>query len=150
MKTIRELLDNKPSRAIEMMLKGLLDENRPFEIDMGTFGRDEGNVCFGCAATCASFEIYREADLEFNVDTYARYKGSFNREVLKFEEAIDMFRWGQATPLFQFFELEPYSGEIRKLKREIEELNLNMATINWRDQIPKVEEAIALLKEAGI
>lgn len=151
----------KPSRAIKYMLDGLLKQSkrRNFKIEMATFGSTglpSNNICYGCAATCTVQEIAgknltarmflnsHDAD-DWSVITAKHL--SFDIEQLEFfEYAINSFRTGSPGSILNFFSDAPNYEVWNKLYQ----LEINMQNNNWRDQIPKVIEAIKILESYNL
>lgn len=144
-RTFRQIL-KKPSAALEAMCDGLLRFSRlkGFVVDMSTFGRSEGSVCFGCAATCAAQQA---SGCRFNTEdiwhfwTQSKTAGVDEYDMDDFEMAINSAREGSLGRLFDYFGVEapsyrPWRG-------------FSMNNNNWRSQIPAVRKLIRELKAAG-
>lgn len=91
MKPEEFVIDFKPSKAIEYMVKGLWAKH--VHIDMGVFGfYDEmEEKCFGCAATCAIIE----AGIEYNPKSIKLIRNHGSEDLIRFEGAIDSLRMGK-------------------------------------------------------
>lgn len=157
----------KPSRAIQYMLDGLLKQSkrRNFKIEMMTFGSvdriNQNKVCFGCAATCAVQEIsgknltpamFRNCYYKDDWVTATSENLNFHRLQLRdFEFAINSFRIGQPEDILKFFDPE-INGKViyNEMWRSIYALNIDLQNDTWRDQIPKIKEAIKILKSYNL
>lgn len=197
MPTIAELLEHKPSRAISAMIEGLraAPQRVDFAVDMDTYGHvggDEwpldyeamrpdqllvvkkGQMCFGCAATCAVFALSGElhnsgfpaAVLGDPDDRASLLSDRFHTDVEEtdlheFENALDNFRRGYPVPLFAYFGVTAPAGF---LSTRAECLSANylswyalhgttgwrLETDDWEEQLPLVEEYAERLEAAGL
>ena len=146
MKTFRELIDRKPSNALQAMINGLREtEARPdFVVSMGTFGTEREGLCFGCAATCAIQKIsgHNFAPNEiFGSQRKARALNMLEEDVSRFEEAMNEARMGDLSPLFAYCDVSPNRRIVS---------DWHMSDCDWRGCIPLVEQAIAELREMGL
>jgi hypothetical protein len=150
MKYITELIESKPSKALQAMIDGLRNQSKrnDFRIVMTTFGEsnDKSNLCFGCAATCAVQELaktnftqstigsvfLRANKLQFDID-----------EFTCFEFSMDKARIGDVYDLFTFCN-----------KQEQFDTNYYdrffLTSYTWEEQVPKVEKLIKELEEKGL
>lgn len=140
-----------PSEAVQLMIDGLREQSkRPdFKIKMNTYGCFNGDICFGCAATCA---LQKMTGINFTWDniltTPARSEAVSipQIEVNDFEVAIDWLRLGQVYY---------FAGEICKLL-ELDgdfpdpEDDWSLTDENWESELPKVEAYVKLLQSHGL
>jgi len=146
-KTFREII-GKPSAAAQAMVDGLRRHSqRPdFRISMTTFGFSCGEVCFGCAATCATQEA-----AQVNYDTISiNYTGAravvcgvSESDLWKFEGAINSFRTGFTFSLLAYFGLS-------HMYREGFNERFKLQSSDWKNQLEAVEILIAEWRELGI
>jgi|SRR5688572_1417577 len=159
----------KPSRALQYMLDGLEKQSRRrvFKINMNTFGQvgspalrgaENSKICYGCAATCAVQEIagknltpsaFKNVDADDyseGLNVRAKVSRIDAKELSDFEFAIDDFRRGGVSILLQFFNFTSENPQYFELKYEILALDICMGSENWREEIPKVKQAIKILK----
>lgn len=137
-----------PSTALQLMVDGLQRQSQrsDFKINMGTYGDEVQDTCFGCAATCTIQElagknltkidigeiIARSIALGFDVD-----------ELREFEGCIDMARQGHLYSLFYFLGF----GNVYDYDRYDLRFFLDH---NWRDELQAVEQLIGELKKNGL
>jgi hypothetical protein len=148
MRDIRELAP-KPSDAIKAMLDGLAELPRGnFIVDMGTYGRADGEICYGCAATCAVHKLAgKTPDPSYIYQAARPYRLDLEPIQLEyFEEAINLFRMGMPWTLFDFYGLmDPVVLE--------EEFTVAqpwmMTNQNWRGHLRFVREYQQRLVAAG-
>jgi hypothetical protein len=106
MPTIKERLENKPSKAVRAMVEGLRDikTRDDFEIDMSSYGDsdEEGTICFGCAATVT---LMRVTGVTFTPDTIG-------------QDRVDrMIAMGMdPTDTFSYYELQAFEMAINNLR----------------------------------
>lgn len=197
MPTIAALLEHKPSRAIRAMIEGLRTASYrdDFAVDMDTYGyvsggawpydyasmspvqltaAEEGNLCFGCAATCAVFALSGElhnSDFPAVVlgepdDRASLLSDRFHTDVREtdlheFENALDNFRRGYPVPLFAYFGVTAPVGflstseECLAKNPEWSDLYEGVAgwhldTGDWEEQLPLVEAYAERLEAAGL
>ena len=109
MKSIKEVLP-KPSDAINAMIVGLMEipkKNKNFKVDMGTFGTKDGNICYGCAATCTTFQALNKKITGDNIDGLFREESNqYPDDIGRFESVIDELRMGDLDFLFEFYGLD--------------------------------------------
>ena len=124
MKTIKEHYPTIRS-AVEGMINGLRGHTElGLQINMGTYGGRIGDVCFGCAATCAvlnadpSLPIH-QTDRELKIE-----------DIIRFETCINEFRLGYAWSLQSFYGLKP----------DDRCQNWCLTNKNWEEQLPLIEE----------
>lgn len=147
----------KPSRALQLMVKGLQEQSRRkyFRIDMSSFGHSSRisyttnkRICVGCAATCAIQKL-AEKNLNVNniewVTSRARALRFKVEELESFEIAIDYARAGYPEELFYFFDIEPPVEVVNYLRKN----PFRFGNTNWEKEIPIVEKIITFLKENG-
>ena len=103
MQLCKEIKDKlpKPSDFVDNMVAGLRRDDLNIAIDMSTFGcevpMDDGNVCFGCAATCSLYNLFNRVANGTNIGSRKNRAEFFNIEVhdLKFfENVVDSLRHG--------------------------------------------------------
>lgn len=100
----------KPSDAVNAMIVGLEEwkANPKCEIRMCTFGDNDNDICFGCAATSTIAHAFKLKP-EIAVDVWKNSDG--HTAITLFESIIDSLRKGSVYKLFQFYNLdnpEPY------------------------------------------
>ena len=145
MKSIKELIENKPSKAVQAMLDGLLEQSKrsDFEIHMSSFGIADNKICYGCAATCTVQKLAKKNLTIKNIDTTesraAKLKFDFY-ELHEFELAIDDLREGDPTYLFSFCKVQA--------KYPIDP-DFTLNSDDWQEQIPQIETYIKKLQDAG-
>jgi len=147
---IRDILERKPSKAIQCMVDGLNKQSQrsDFEVIMVTFGlwvRKKG-VCFGCAATCTIQEIAGRnldarsiGELEFR----AFALGFEPADLERFEYAIDNLREGVPQTVFSYLGID-YPDELKK--HDLPRLN----TTDWREGIGQYIAYANELKKSGL
>jgi hypothetical protein len=134
MTTIRQLCDNDPAVAIEHMIDGLVnhEEIANFELEFDTSIRWANGICTGGAATVTLIKILNTsfAPPELNDEfTRAGLMQTDMRDLLDFEEAIELFSQGSLVAIKRYFDL-PMSG--------IDSLPWNLENSNWERDIPEV------------
>ena len=145
----------KPSDLIQAMITGLKfqDSREDFFVDMGSFAGkrpsfgDEGETCFGCAATCALQQL-SGVNLTSKIgglhSSYIRssvYKLD-PLEVSDFEIAIDALRKGDCATIIGLYGVS---------HRQWPEMNLPMLrTDNWRKKIMYYQRLVEALKVKGL
>ena len=145
--SIRTILRDKPSKALECMIEGLIKQSwrTDFVIDMRNYGCIKGGICFGCAATCTIQQI---ANKNFNssVITSLRSRAKFlnfsPEELNEFEIAMDYARSGYLPCLFLFLGFA--------CERDIWCNRWFMTSGGWEQEIPKIRKAIQEMKEQGL
>lgn len=132
-----------PSEAIRAMIDGLRSHKglKDFVIDMLHFGRaDDGDVCFGCAATCTLEQLagrrFSPCDIG-SVGDRAAYLNVDSRTLAEFEDVMDRFRCGEIHPLFHFCAVEDYPGV---------DAPWYLLTSDWEQELPLVEAYLEKLK----
>lgn len=147
--SILKLIKNKPSIALDMMVKGLLkqDRRKDFEVDMGSFGGFAYSVkiCYGCAATCTIQQIAKKNFQSSNIERSscrAKVMGIDKYELDSFETAIDDARSGYLSALYMFCKITNQESLPKKA-------SFCLDNDNWKEQIPKVKTLILKLKTAG-
>jgi hypothetical protein len=144
-RSIKELAP-KPSDAIKAMLEGLRElPGDEFEVDMGSFGRTSGDVCYGCAATCAVFRLggkVPRSEVMLGFTAQADYLQLNVHELRKFEIAIDHFRMGFPWQLFAFYRV-PFNTTFAQRQPWC------LQQHNFEEQLSQIEEYIRKLEAAG-
>ena len=141
---LEETFRGKPSDALEYMCDGLLkqDKREDFEIAMYTFGRSDGQMCFGCAATSTIQQIAGQ-DLTVSNIKDRQLIGFDLSELRAFEGVIDFVRNGSLRELFIFCEVT-----------EVDYWKWNhlwsMQDENWKSCIPEVRKVIREMRAEGI
>jgi hypothetical protein len=148
-RSIKELAP-KPSDAIKAMLTGLRElPNEKFQVDMSTFGTWRNGICFGCAATCAVYQLTgRKPSVAImgGIDGQARQLGLNYEMLFAFEDAIDLFRCGNPQEVLYFYGLEPEGGRESLWSRQ----DWLLGTDNWEGQLPLIEAYVQKLEAAGL
>jgi hypothetical protein len=134
MTTIRQLCDNDPAVVIEHLINGLLNhrEIKDFKLDFGCSSKWANGVCAGGAVTVTLIQILDMsfAPPELNSDfARADLMQTDMRDLLDFEEAIEMFRQGNLLAIERYFDLS-ISG--------ISCLPWNLQNSSWESEIPEV------------
>lgn len=145
MQLIKDIVTT-PSAALQAMIDGLAEQSkRPdFEIDMRSFGRSWGGICFGCAATCAIQKIGGKNLTEKYIRDRAEFFGFGYGDMEFFEAAIDNSRAFNFTHLFIYYSKEKPDFLL--------DYNANkcMTTANWQELIPTFQEIVDRLKSEGL
>jgi hypothetical protein len=89
----------KASDVVAAMIGGLKNPPPKFKIHMEFFGRTNGTVCYGCAATCAVMQISGKVFTPENFYIRAKTTGYSFDDYLDFEIAVDSFRRGELSGL---------------------------------------------------
>jgi hypothetical protein len=110
MTTIRQLCDNDPAVAIEHLIDGLVNhgEITNFELDFDTSISWANGICTGGAATVTLIKILNTsfAPPELSDDfTRAGLMQTDMRDLLDFEEAIELFSQGSLVAIERYFDL---------------------------------------------
>lgn len=110
MKKVKDII-SKPSEAVRAMVDGLKEASKrsDFIIDMNTFGNNVGDICCGCAATCAIQKVF-----DYNFTAYNIYGKATKATALKadvndlghFESAIDELRTGYPRSILMYFHIK--------------------------------------------
>jgi hypothetical protein len=134
MTTIRQLCDNDPAVAIEHMIDGLVNHREivDFKLDFDSSSKWTNGICCGGAVTVTLIRILDMsfAPIELGEDFHrAGLMQTDMRDLLDFEEAIELFRQGSLVAIKRYFDL-PMSG--------IESLSWNLQNKNWEVEIVKV------------
>jgi hypothetical protein len=139
----------RPSDALEAMCDGLeaISTRDGFVIDMSQFGRGYADGYHVCAATCTSLQASgclrpgwgvldsptgRANYFQLPYDTYRR-----------FEEAMDLTRYGDLSALAEFFGL--VGGELNRWRYQWE-----MRTEGWQATLSRVRVAIQEMRELNL
>jgi len=159
MRLVRELAP-KMSDAISAMVIGLhIQNNRDtFTVDMETFGDTAearsgmGEICFGCAATCAAQQLAKinlDADIIVSITVRAAALDIEANDLAEFELAIDSFRKGHILRLMDFYD---YTVEQRTVVYNIaDEIVLTaLSTLHWKDHIGNYMAFAQELKARGL
>ena len=148
MKTFKDLLP-ETSDAVQAMYEGLLTQSKrkDFEIDMDSFGKSNGKICFGCAATCAVQQAtginLTPASINTLKDRTTKLKIDYE-DLHSFEHAIDMFRKGYSELLFYYYGFKNCKELGEKYKP-----NFYLFDDDWEEQMPLVKDYIERLRTAG-
>jgi len=146
MKSIKEQL-KVPSAALQAMVDGLRKQSKrkDFVINMSTYGESRGEICFGCAATCAVQQIsgINLTVEDIDVANQSLKLGYDFDHLSAFEMSINAARLGDMYLLFLFFDL------VWQYDFDYDE-RFFLKTENWEEQLPAVEALIAELKEKGL
>jgi hypothetical protein len=144
MRKISDII-SKPSQAVQAMLDGMRASAqwKNFGISMSTFGGSFNEMCYGCAATCAVYQIFEEVPTAENIMERHHTFNVVAEDLSRFEMAIDAFRFGRLEYLFQYFGVDvslviPY------------ECRIQLYVNNWKNQVEEIEKIISELKLAGI
>lgn len=138
---ILRIIDRKPSKALQLMLDGLLDKDRGFDVSMATFGsKDTFGKCFGCAATCATLKVFQQDGVEFRLEAPIRRSV---HGIYGFELAMNQARKGDLDYLFGYCGLDardadPYNGKIY------------LSTGGWSKRIDEVRKLIQELQQNNL
>ena len=160
-----EMSSLKPSTVLSAMVVGLLKskDDRLFEVDMGTFGKVEEEICYGCCATLTLAEMFGKGKLvsELMLDYVrthphrshsaqlstvialepSRTKDSFSIDQLyDLEQAVNSVRLGFVAPLIKLL-----TGEVNSSFNGRWSLNNE----NWEKRLPIVADTIAEMATAG-
>lgn len=158
LRSIKELAP-KPSDAIKAMIDGLEQlPNDQFQLDMSTYGYRPGwgHICYGCAATCALFqlggrhpeEIGRAInDFDDRLLSLRISREDFDRYGYDFEMAIDHFRGGRVDALYRYYGMD---ADDHRIPWVAPDEAWGMSTRNWREELPKVKAYLARMIEAGL
>lgn len=144
MKTIEDFI-KKPSEAVRAMVDGLRNQSNrsDFKVDMDTFGRYQGDVCFGCAATCAVQQATGINLVGEDVYRKSNRAGIKEESLTNFEIAIDHLRKGHSHLFIHYFEL-PNSRKLQYFG-----ILPLMTTKNWEYVLWRYEEYAEWLEEQG-
>jgi hypothetical protein len=134
MTTIRQLCDNDPAVAIEHMINGLLNHREivDFKLDFGCSSKWANGVCAGGSVTVTLIQILDMsfAPIELNNDlARADLMQTDMRDLLDFEEAIDLFSQGSLVAIEKYFDL-PTSRATA--------LPWNLQNQSWEEEILEV------------
>lgn len=124
MKNPRFVGINRVSDIVDLMIRGL--KSPRVQVDMGSFGRSSGDICYGCAATNALCELMQTEFPADKVETLTTRTEFFNfgisREQLQlFEYSIDSLRSGKLPYFIECLQsissttgvsISPYSANI--------------------------------------
>lgn len=147
---IKELAP-KPSDAIKAMSAGLRElPDEKFVIDMGTFGCSRNGICFGCAATCAVYQLLDSSPNPLSMCAgilgQASWFGYDYDTLYDFETAINAFRSGKPSHLFRFY---GYTIEDVPAELWLSQWWL-LDTDDWRWQLPSIDRYVEKLEAAGL
>lgn len=131
----------KGSEILETMIKGL--EREWVRVNMHTFGRRVGNICYGCAATNTICELMQRPFRSEEIGTFSRAtaSGLTHNFYSTFEIAIDNIRNGI---------IEAYNKKARAL--EIAELPVPntflpmLTNLSYKDKLPIYKEYLEWVK----
>lgn len=149
MKTMKDYAP-KPSDAIRAMIDGLRASKTwdRFHVDMGSYGKNIGVTCYGCAATCA---IQQATGIMFHWNGIAQPSLRASKvnvtldDLSEFEIAIDAFRRGAVEWIFRYYEILPEDTP-RLYGSESWALHGN----DWEDELPLVEKYLEKVIAAGL
>ncbi len=144
----------KPSEFLQAMVDGLraAAETPKQDICMKTFGHvDQEGVCYGCAATWALQNLAGKTLTAEQVELLGSthelptkdFYGVSGRRIYDFETAIDWARKGEIGELADFCHIAR-----KTLAPWLTRWWLT--TMNWRDELPAVEAAIAEMRAEGL
>jgi hypothetical protein len=136
MQTLKEFCHNDTAVAIKALIDGLIRHESidKFQLDLdcyGTLGHWEDETYCGGISALVLIEL---SDLSFAPgqleSEYSRADLMYTdkRDLMEFEEAIELFRRGMLQPIEQYFGL-PVSG-IKK--------DWNLQNDTWKDELPEV------------
>lgn len=122
--TLRQLT---PKQVIIAMVNGL--KHPRTKIDMETFGRKEGGVCYGCAATsaiCELFDIKNPGDYiqeqeyasAFGFSNTILNKVEYKEDIIYFERAINYLRMAEVSKANMYLSslgIKPIKYELDKV-----------------------------------
>ena len=144
-KSLREMLEGKPSLAVKVMIKGLDNPPPNFHFDMDSFGFVREDECMGCAATVALQEITGH---RFTLDEIAgtgprgSALGLDFGDVEQFENAVDELRLGAEDKLGEFCEVKMPCPNYRLIELH--------KYVNWPDIRSRYIKYQKQLEEAGL
>ena len=147
MESIKQLIQNKPSIALQAMVDGLKEQSKrkDFKIRMTTFGESNNKFCYGCAATCTLQKIAGK-DLTADNIGLTNDRATFLKfdpiELKSFELAIDEAREGCLYELFNF------CGTA--VLNKISYYGFRLKTDDWEEQLPIVEKLIKELQTQNL
>jgi hypothetical protein len=124
MTTIKQLCDNDPAVAIEHMIDGLVNHEEivDFTLDFESGG----------AATVTLIKIldmsFAPPELSDDITSRAELMQTDRRDLLDFEEAIEMFRRGRLFAIEGYFGLTPTTTNCP----------WNLQNSNWKTELPEV------------
>src|SRR5579872_4855137 len=148
--TFRSLLKT-PSAALQAMVDGLRRHGNRigFQIDMDTWLKGEGSICFGCAATCTIQKAlgkklsYDNGMIQTDLDDRANIYSWDKTDLWMFETAINDARRGYMSSLFNYFHIP--TKQLNKINcAGLPYLNND----NWKTELPKIEKFIKKLQKA--
>jgi hypothetical protein len=136
MVTLKEFCENDPAVAIKALIDGLMryESIDKFQLDFdcyGTLGYWKDEIYYGGISALVLIEL---SDLSFAPgqleSEYSRADLMYTdkRDLMEFEEAIELFRRGMLQPIEEYFGL-PVSG-IKK--------DWNLQNDTWKDELLKV------------
>jgi hypothetical protein len=136
MQTLKEFCKNDPAVAIEALIDGLLRHESidKFQLDFdcyGTLGYWKDEIYYGGISALVLIEL---SDLSFAPgqleSEYSRADLMYTdkRDLMEFEEAIELFRRGMLQPIEEYFGLE-----VSGIKKD-----WNLQNDTWKDELLKV------------
>lgn len=152
---IRETL-KVPSAAIQSVIDGLEHQSKrdDFKINMRTFGEVDGNICFGCMATCSIQEVAKRNLSLDNIHHSLKRANALDMdqfEIIYFENAIDSLRCGRIGALMAFFGHKyEDSPEIKAIFTHIQVNPFTIHTNTWREEIHHLKTLIYKLQKIGL
>lgn len=145
MKTMKDFCP-KPSDALQAMLDGLREIPGPnFKVDMLNYGHVYGDICYGCAATCAIQKATEVRLTPYNIKKTPLRAEAYNVELIDlidFESALDEARMGRIDDLLRYY---GYTN-LRSICRKYEIIDIYLFPKDYHLQYDKLEAAIAMLK----
>jgi hypothetical protein len=142
--------------AVDGIRENVADER--FRVDMGTFGEAGYEKCYGCLATCALAKMHGAlvADVMQTSDPLSRCLSLADQEYWAklriVEVAVDAARMGSMIffieDLAKVLPIKMTAARQTAIKSLEDQWFIN--TGNWQTELPKMEAAIKLLKEARL
>ncbi len=166
--TIKKIKDIAPkmSDAVQAMYDGLRSTlyNPLLRVNMGTFGEKIGFICVGCAATYTLMKLDGGvmAAISGKINSEDQRAHTFKIDVddiKEFELAIDCFRRGYYSSLFDFYNVpievkNKFNFNFHTMLTEgTGKINLPLIyldTREWKKQLPTVLEIVRILKSHNL
>ena len=160
----------KASDVLQAMVTGLLksDADPLFEVNMGTYGKVQEKICYGCCATLTLAEMFGKGKSASEMmlayaktlqRDYADYaytplsnvlhlksfsvKGFFPIDLRSLEQAVDSARKGKVSVL-----IELLTGEFNESFESFDG-RWELDNCDWEEFIPTIEATIAEMAIAG-
>jgi hypothetical protein len=134
MTRMKQLCNNDPAVAIEHLIDGLVNHEEivDFTLDFDSSSNWTNGVCAGGAATVTLIKILDMsfAPIELNDDIISRAElmRTDRRDLLDFEEAIEIFRRGRLFAIERYFGLKPTTTNCPWY----------LQNQNWKTELPEV------------